>query len=56
MQLKYEVVKGLCQLMTKTCIKIRDTKNILVNLKRLRWSDKEQHLNLKDYQYNGLNI
>ena len=35
MRLKYEVVKGLCQLMTKTCIKIRDTKNILVNLKRV---------------------
>jgi hypothetical protein len=51
MRLKYEVVKGLCQLMTTTCIKIRDTKNISVNLKRLRWSDKEIHLTLKDYQY-----
>jgi hypothetical protein len=51
MRLKYEVVKGLCQLMTRTRIKIRDTKNILLNVKRLNWSNKRQHLTLKDYQY-----
>ncbi len=51
MRLKYEVVKGLCLLMSRTCIKIRDTKNISVNFKRLKWSDKQMHLTLQDYQF-----
>jgi len=51
MRLKYQVVKELCQLMTNACIKVRDIKNILVNLKSLRCSDKEMHLTLKDYQF-----
>jgi hypothetical protein len=37
--------------MSQASIKIRDTKDILVNIERLKWSDKEQHLTLKDYQY-----
>ena len=51
MRFKYKVVKGLCQLMSQTCIKIRDTKDILVNIKRLEWSTQIKHLTLKDYQY-----
>jgi len=51
MRFKYEVLKGLCQLMSQTCIKIRDTKDILVNIKRLKWSTQIKHLTLKDYQY-----
>ena len=56
MRLKYEVVKGLCLLMSRTCIKIRDTKNILVNFKRLKWSDKQKHLTLQDYQFHFNNF
>ena len=32
MRFKYEVLKGLCQLMSQTCVKIRDTKDILVKV------------------------
>jgi len=37
--------------MSQTCVKIRDTKDILVNIKRLKWSTQIKHLTLKDYQY-----
>ncbi len=51
MRLKYQVVKELCQLMTNASNKIRDTKDISENLKKLKWSSHEYNLTLKDYQY-----
>lgn len=51
MRLKYQVVKELCQLMTNARIKIRDTKNILENMKKLKWTTETYNLTLEDYQY-----
>ena len=51
MRFKYKVVKGLSFLIKKACYKIRDTKDIMTNLRRLKWFDKKQHLSLKDYQF-----
>ena len=51
MRLKYQVVKELCQLMTDARIKIRDTKNPLESLKKLKWSAQTSPLTLKDYQF-----
>lgn len=51
MRLKYQVVKELCQSMTNARLKIRDTKDILENLKKVKWFSKKHHLTLEDYQY-----
>ena len=56
MRLKYEVVKGLCQLMTNVRLKIRDTKNISKNLQRLKWFSGVNNLTLKDYHYHFVNF
>lgn len=56
MRLKYEVVNDLCQLMTNTRIKIRDTKNVPENLRRLKWFTGKYDLTLKDYQYHFMNF
>lgn len=56
MRLKYEVVKGLCQLMTNARIKIKDTKNVSENLRRLKWFDRGYDSTLKEYQYHFMNF
>lgn len=56
MRLKYAVVKELCQLIAKARIKIRSTKNVSENLRRLKWSDEKRDLTLKDFQYHFMDI
>lgn len=56
MRLKYEVVKGLCQLMTNANVKIRNTKNISEHLNRLKWFSEEYNLSMKDYHYHFMDF
>jgi len=56
MRFKYQVVKELCVIMMNAQEKIKDTKDLLENAKKLKWSDKHYHLTLKDYDYQFTNF